>query len=88
MVMSNPPGGIATFPSFHATVAVLTPLTLRSYRPIFAALLILNAAMLAATITEGAHYFIDVLAGGCMACLAHGLAKRVIRLEDHRLRTA
>jgi membrane-associated phospholipid phosphatase len=80
--MSNPPGGIATFPSFHATVAVLTPLTLRGYRPIFAALLILNAAMLAATVTEGAHYFIDVVAGSGMAFLAYALAKRIIRLED------
>jgi hypothetical protein len=52
LVMTNPPGGIATFPSFHATVAVLTPLALRGYRPIFAALLILNAAMLAATVQE------------------------------------
>jgi membrane-associated phospholipid phosphatase len=86
LVMSNPPGGIATFPSFHATVAVLTPLTLRSYRPIFAALLVLNAAMLAATVTEGAHYFIDVLAGAGMAWLAHGLAKRLIKLEDRRSR--
>jgi membrane-associated phospholipid phosphatase len=85
LVMSNPPGGIATFPSFHATVAVLTPLTLRGYRPIFAALLILNAAMLAATVTEGAHYFIDVLAGSCMAFFAHALAKRIIGLEDRSL---
>jgi membrane-associated phospholipid phosphatase len=81
LVMSNPPGGIATFPSFHATVAVLTPLTLRGYRPIFAALLILNAAMLAATVTEGAHYFIDVIAGSGMAFFAYALAKRIIRLE-------
>ena len=82
LVMTNPPGGIATFPSFHATVAVLTPLTLRGYRPIFAALLILNAAMLAATVTEGAHYFIDVIAGSGMAFFAYALAKRIIRLED------
>jgi membrane-associated phospholipid phosphatase len=85
LVMTNSPGGIATFPSFHATVAVLTPLTLRSYRPIFVALLVLNAAMLAATVTEGAHYFIDVFAGSCMAFFAHGLAKRIIRLEDRRV---
>jgi membrane-associated phospholipid phosphatase len=82
LILNDPPGGIATFPSFHATVAVLTPLTLRRYRPIFIALLILNAAMLAATVTEGAHYFIDVFAGGCMAFFAHALAKHAIRVED------
>jgi hypothetical protein len=38
--MSDPPCGIATFPSFHATVAILTPLTLRGYPRIFVALLI------------------------------------------------
>jgi hypothetical protein len=88
LVMADPPGGIATFPSFHATVAVLTPLTLRGYRPIFVALLVLNAAMLAATVTEGAHYFIDVFVGSWMAFFAHGLAKHIIRLEDRRLTNA
>jgi len=87
LVMASPPGGIATFPSFHATVAVLTALTLRGYRPIFAALIVLNTAMLAATVTEGAHYFIDVFAGSCMAFFAHSLAKHIIRQEDRRLRS-
>jgi membrane-associated phospholipid phosphatase len=83
LIMTDPPGGIATFPSFHATVAVLTPLTLRRYPRILVALLVLNAAMLGGTVTEGAHYFVDVLAGICMAFFAHALAKRIIRVEDH-----
>ncbi len=82
LIMSDAPGGIATFPSFHATIAILTPLTLRSYPRIFIALLILNAAMLGATVTEGAHYFCDVFAGSCMAFFAHSLAKHIIRVED------
>jgi membrane-associated phospholipid phosphatase len=86
LIMSDPAGGIATFPSFHATVAVLTPLTLRGYPRIFAALLVLNAAMLVGTVTEGAHYFIDILAGAAMAIFAHAMARRIIRMEDRSLR--
>jgi membrane-associated phospholipid phosphatase len=82
LIMNDPPGGIATFPSFHATVAILTPLTLRGYPRIFAGLLILNAAMLVGTVTEGAHYFIDILAGTAMAFFAHVMAKRIIKVED------
>ena len=82
LVLSDAPGGIATFPSFHATIAILTPLTLRSYHRIFVVLLVLDAAMLGGTVTEGAHYFCDILAGGGMAFFAHALAKRIIRVED------
>lgn len=82
LMMADFPGGIATFPSFHSTVAVLTPLTLRHHRVIFAGLLLLDAAMLAGTVTEGAHYFVDVFAGCGMAFLAHAVAKQVIGLED------
>lgn len=82
LVLSDFPGGIATFPSFHATIAILTPLTLRSHPRILIALLFVDAAMLGGTVTEGAHYFTDVFAGICMAFFAHSLARRIIRLED------
>jgi membrane-associated phospholipid phosphatase len=76
--------GIATFPSFHATIAVLTPLTLRRHRAIFLVLLVLDAAMLISTITEGAHYATDVLGGTCIAFAACFLANRIIGAK-HRL---
>lgn len=82
LILDDFPGGIATFPSFHATIAILTPLTLRGYPRIFIALLIVDAAMLGGTVTEGAHYFTDVFAGIGMAILAHALAKRIIKVED------
>ena len=83
-VMTEAPGGIATFPSFHSTIAILTPLTLRRFPRIFTALLVLNAAMLGATLTEGAHYFVDLLAGGSIAVAAHFAAARIIAFEDRR----
>jgi hypothetical protein len=82
LVFTDPAGGIATFPSFHATVAVLTPLTLRRHRRTFVVLLVLNAAMLAGTVTEGAHYYVDVLAGAGMALFAHAVARRIVAAES------
>jgi len=82
LIFTAPPGGIATFPSFHATIAILTPLTLRIHPRIFTGLLVLDAAMLGGTVTEGAHYFTDILAGSCVAFFAYALARRIINLED------
>ena len=53
LIINDRLGGIATFPSFHATIAVLIPLMLRRYRGIFFVLLVLDAAMLCSRITEG-----------------------------------
>jgi membrane-associated phospholipid phosphatase len=79
------PGGIATFPSFHATIAVLTPLTLRRFPRIFVALLFLDAAMLGATVTEGAHYFVDVVAGAGMAVFGYAIATQIIEVDNRSL---
>jgi membrane-associated phospholipid phosphatase len=38
--------------------------------------------MLGGTVTEGAHYFIDLVAGIGMAFFAYALAKRIIGIED------
>jgi membrane-associated phospholipid phosphatase len=86
LIQDEFPGGIATFPSFHATMAVLTPLALRDYRRLFVPVLVLNAAMLGSTVTEGAHYFIDIIAGSLIALLAYPLAKRVIKMEGRFLK--
>lgn len=85
LILNDVPGGIATFPSFHATIAVLIPLSLRRYPLIFIALLILDAAMLGSTVSEGAHYFTDLFAGSCVAFLAYGLAKFIIKIEDRSI---
>jgi membrane-associated phospholipid phosphatase len=73
-LISGNVGGLLGFPSFHATVAILTPLVLRRYRAIFLPLLLLDAAMLCSTVTEGAHYGCDVIAGACVAVTAYLLA--------------
>lgn len=75
-------GGIVTFPSFHATVATLTPLVLRRDRRLLVGLLVLDSAMLCGTITEGAHYICDTFAGIGVAFAAYGLAVHIIKIED------
>lgn len=55
-------GGIVTFPSYHAATAVfLIWLSRRTW--LFIPSLLLNAAMLVSTVSEGGHYLIDVPAG-------------------------
>ena len=70
-------GGIISFPSFHATCAVLTPLALRRERVVFYPLVLLDAFMLCSVVTEGAHYVTDALAGAAVALLALWLAGKL-----------
>jgi membrane-associated phospholipid phosphatase len=58
---------------------------LRRFRVIFVALVLLDAAMLGATVSEGAHYLIDVIAGSGMAFFGYAAATRIVRLEDRLL---
>ena len=81
VVIAGLPAGIITFPSFHATVAILTPIVLRRYRGLLVALLVLDAAMLVGTVTEGAHYAVDVLAGGVIALGAYLFALNMLGSE-------
>ncbi|HET7849345.1 MAG TPA: phosphatase PAP2 family protein [Pseudolabrys sp.] len=62
--------GIISFPSLHAAVAVIIPVALRRYRPLFWPALALNAVMLLSAIPSGNHYLIDVIAGIGVAVLA------------------
>lgn len=67
-------GGIIAFPSFHAVLAVLVPLSLHEHRIAFWASVPVNAVMFVSTLTEGAHYLCDILAGAIVALLAFHLA--------------
>ena len=53
--------GLITFPSFHTVWALL--LVAACPRPLKAASVLLNAAVIVATLTTGWHYLSDVLAG-------------------------
>ncbi|MEQ9407273.1 MAG: phosphatase PAP2 family protein [Fuerstiella sp.] len=61
--------GLITFPSFHTTWALLVAFAFRHYRWLFLPMVILNAAVLVATLTTGWHYGSDVV-GGILTAVA------------------
>ncbi|MGC2087309.1 MAG: phosphatase PAP2 family protein [Bradyrhizobium sp.] len=60
-------GGVITFPSFHAAMAVLCSWALWPFRWVRPLNLAVNGAMLLATPVGGGHYLVDVLAGVTVA---------------------
>ena len=71
------PLGIITFPSYHATGAILFAWGLWHVPYARCVGLGLNLAMIAATPLHGSHYFVDVLAGAALAPVALWLARAV-----------
>lgn len=72
--------GIVTFPSYHATLAVLYSWAARRMGLLTIAFVALNAVMLVSTPSEGGHYLVDVIAGVAIALAAIAVARRVRRL--------
>jgi len=56
--------GIISFPSFHATMAVMWTLALRDMRFGFYVATFVNGLMLLACMPIGYHYLVDVIVGG------------------------
>lgn len=67
--------GLITFPSFHATWAVLLALAYWKRRLLFPLFAALNAVVVVSTLTTGWHYLIDVL-GGVVVCFLVLIALR------------
>lgn len=59
--------GLVTFPSFHTVMGILTTYAMRQVRFLFPLVAAVNACMIAATMPEGGHHFIDVVAGALIA---------------------
>jgi len=69
--------GIISFPSFHASMAVLFTAAVRGNRYLFVPTFCLNAILLIATVVIGYHYFVDVLAGVTIAFAALYCARAI-----------
>lgn len=79
--------GLATFPSFHVCLAILTAWALAPVPVIGRLALALNAAVVAATLSAGGHYLPDLLAGGLLALVVvvrQSLAGRLFRRGGRR----
>ena len=62
--------GLATFPSFHVCLALITAWALAPIPWLGLAAILLNAAVIVATLGAGGHYLPDLLAGALLAALA------------------
>jgi membrane-associated phospholipid phosphatase len=62
--------GIISFPSLHATVAVLVPYSLRWNRWLFISAFALNIIMLLSVVPCGNHYLADMVGGLVVAAIA------------------
>ena len=62
--------GLISFPSFHTISAILFTWVLFPIRKLRWWVLSLNVALIASTPVQGAHYFIDILAGGLVSIIA------------------
>jgi hypothetical protein len=76
--------GLATFPSFHVCLAVITAWALAPVPVLGPLALVLNAAVVIATISAGGHYLPDVLAGGLLALAMVARQSRAGRLLPRR----
>lgn len=62
--------GLVTFPSFHTALGLAVVYAARTIRPLFVVLAMVNAAMIVATLPEGGHHLIDVIAGVIIGILS------------------
>ena len=76
-VMSAGGGGLVTFPSFHAELAVIYIYCVRHYRWALVFFAPLNIVLLASTPTVGGHYLVDVIAGVAVALASIALVRAV-----------
>jgi len=71
--------GLISFPSFHTISAILFSWALFPFKKLRWWVLTLNAALIASTPVQGAHYFIDVLGGALVAVFAVLTAPHLMR---------
>lgn len=76
--------GLATFPSFHVCLAMITAWALAPIRIIGPLAVLLNAAVIVATISAGGHYLPDVVAGGLLGGAALAYVGLNARLRERR----
>jgi membrane-associated phospholipid phosphatase len=79
--------GLISFPSFHTISAILFSWALFPVRKIRWWVLGLNAALIASTPVQGAHYFIDIAGGALVAAFAILVAPLAMRACERLFET-
>lgn len=75
MIFPDMPQGIITFPSFHASLAVIFILVSRNLQYLKWFFFVLNILMIISTPINGGHYFVDVIAGMIIAIAMFQITK-------------
>jgi membrane-associated phospholipid phosphatase len=78
--------GLVVFPSFHAALAVLCIFAARPLRILKIPVLALNLLIILSSPFEGAHYFIDIIAGIILAALTISLPGYILAGIRRRLK--
>jgi membrane-associated phospholipid phosphatase len=71
--------GMVTFPSFHTALGIVTTYAVRDARWLAPPVLVVNALMIVATLPEGGHYLVDLIAGAAIAAAAILVARAALR---------
>lgn len=76
---------LVTFPSFHTALGILIVYSVRGTRMLVIPAAVLNSLMIVATIPEGGHHFIDVVAGTIVALASIAIIRLVNSYEPGRV---
>ena len=68
--------GVATFPSFHTALALMTAAAWRDVPRIRAAMIVWQALVIVSTVPIGGHYVVDLIAGAACWAVAHILFRK------------
>lgn len=72
--------GLISFPSFHTALALVCVWAVAPIRWTVAPMLLLNALLVAATLSIGGHYLVDVVGGALVAAVAISIVARGVEV--------
>jgi membrane-associated phospholipid phosphatase len=75
--------GLVTFPSFHTTLGILIVYAVRDFKVLAIFVGALNAVMIVATMPEGGHHLVDVLAGAGVALASISTVRYAVRSRQY-----
>lgn len=75
--------GVATFPSFHTALALMTAAAWRDVPRVRVAMFAWQAVVIVSTIPIGGHYVVDLVGGACCWAAVHTSWRLALRRNSH-----
>ena len=76
--------GLITFPSFHASLAVIFMICLKDVKFLNIISYVINIVMIIATPINGGHYFVDVIGGIIIVFIMYALFHKISSLKEQK----